>query len=264
MVAQVGKILIYPIKSLDGVERDRASVVSPGTLEFDRRWAIVDSKGKYVNGKRTAKVHQLRCHFDLTEPSVSLQKSGETATTTFNLVTDVEKINQWLSDYFEMSVFLQEKPDGGFPDDTDAYGPTIVSTATLETVASWFPGLSVANARSRFRANIEVSGVPPFWEDQLFSSGEVHFQVGNVEFAGVNPCQRCVVPTRDPHTGESYPQFQKHFIQQRQATLPSSVTSSRFNHYYRLCLNTRVFHSQVGKVINIGEAVTSESDNEQK
>ncbi|MFP4336596.1 MAG: MOSC domain-containing protein [Halothece sp.] len=258
MEAQVGKILIYPIKALDGVERDRASVVSPGTLEFDRRWAIVDEKGKYVNGKRNPKVHQLRSQFDLTQPTVSLQKQGEATTATFNLVTEIEKLNQWLSDYFEKSVFLRENPAGGFPDDTEAYGPTIISTATLETVASWFSGLSVENARSRFRANIELSGVPPFWEDQLFSTANsvVNFQVGNVEFAGVNPCQRCVVPTRNPHTAETYPQFQKVFTQNRQATLPPWSNPTRFNHYYRLSINTRILDNQIGKLITIGDQLT--------
>ena len=258
MVAQVHKVLIYPIKALDGVERDRASVVSPGALEFDRRWAILDEKGNYVNGKRNPKVHQLRSQFDLTQPSVSLQKQGETTTATFNLSTEVEQLNQWLSEYFEQPVFLRENPAGGFPDDTEAYGPTIISTATLETVASWFSELSLENARSRFRANIELSGVPPFWEDQLFNTADtiVNFQVGAVEFEGINPCQRCIVPTRDPQTGETYPQFQQVFTQQRQATLPHWSNPTRFNHYYRLSINTRILHNQIGKLIAVSDKLT--------
>lgn len=258
MVAQVARILVYPIKSLDGVSCHRASVVSPGTLEFDRRWAIVDSKGKYVNGKRNAQVHQLRCQFDLATLTVTLSHEGDTQAVPFHLATQREEINQWLSEYFQQPVFLEEKAEGGFPDDTDAYGPTIISTATLETVASWFPGLTVESARSRFRANLEISNVPPFWEDQLFTEQDtgVNFQIGSVLFQGMNPCQRCVVPTRDPHTGETYPQFQRIFTQQRQATLPSWTTHSRFNHYYRLSINTRIFSSQIGKAIGIGDPVT--------
>lgn len=258
MVAKVAQISIYPIKSLDGLHRDRASVISPGTLAFDRRWSIVDSKGKYVNGKRNAQVHQLRCQFDLATPTVTLAHEKEPHASQFNLATQKKAINQWLSEYFQQPVFLQEKAEGGFPDDTEAYGPTIISTATLETVASWFPDLTLASARSRFRANLEISNVPPFWEDQLFSEADtgVNFQIGSVAFQGINPCQRCVVPTRDPHTGECYPQFQRIFTQQRQATLPSWTTPSRFNHYYRLSINTRIFPSQIGKVIRIGDPVT--------
>ncbi len=253
--AKITKILIYPIKSLDGISVDRATVISPGTLEFDRRWAIIDAKEKYVNGKRNAKVHQLRCHFDLSKETVTFSQPEAKTPIAFNLATEKEEMNQWLSEFFQQPVFLQEKVEGGFPDDREAYGPTIISTATLETVASWFSGMSLDSARSRFRANLEIRGVPPFWEDRLFSEAGrvVNFKLGDVQFQGVNPCQRCVVPTRDPNTGESYPQFQRLFIENRQATLPNWTTASRFNHYYRLSVNTRILPSETGKVINIGD-----------
>jgi hypothetical protein len=258
MVAKIANISIYPIKSLDGLQRDRATIISPGALEFDRRWAIVDHQGKYVNGKRNQNVHQLRCEFDLNTLTVMLRSQEQPTAVPFHLPTETEKINQWLSEYFQQPVFLQEKVEGGFPDDTHAYGPTVISTATLETVASWFPGLSVESARSRLRANLEIGDVPAFWEDQLFgdAASVVNFQVGSVSFQGINPCQRCVVPTRDPHTGEAYPQFQRIFTQQRRATLPSWTTRSRFNHYYRLSVNTRIFPSETGKVISIGDEIT--------
>lgn len=258
MLAKVARILLYPIKALDGIERDRAAVISPGALELDRRWAIFDEKGHYVNGKRNAKVYKLCCQFDLANHTITLSRQGERKTVQFHLVQDTIKINQWLSEYFQEPVFLKEKVEGGFPDDTEAYGPTVISTATLETVASWFPGLTVNNLRSRFRANLEIDDVPPFWEDQLFSeAGEmVNFQVGSVQFQGINPCQRCLVPTRDPETGEVYPQFQQIFIKQREAMLPAWTTPSRFNHYYRLSINTRISPSQTGKVIKIGDQLT--------
>lgn len=260
MVAQIAKILIYPIKALDGILCDYATVIAPGTLNFDRRWAIFDTQGKYVNGKNNPKVHQLRTAFDLNQLSVTFDSDSTAAS--FHLLADTEAINQWLSDYFQEPVFLKEQAEGGFPDDLEAYGPTVISTATLETVASWFPPLTVENARSRLRANLELSNVPPFWEDQLFAEAGkvVQFYVGSVGLEGVNPCQRCVVPTRDPNTGEKYPQFQRIFIQQRQATLPPWTTLSRFNHYYRLSVNTRIRSSQAGKVIKIGDKVTGEFD----
>jgi hypothetical protein len=260
MVAQIGKILIYPIKALDGILCDYATVIAPGTLNFDRRWAMFDRQGKYVNGKSNPKVHQLRTAFDLNQLTVTF--NPDSASASFHLSTETEAINQWLSNYFQQPVFLREQPAGGFPDDTEAYGPTVISTATLETVASWFPPLTVENARSRLRANLEISHVPPFWEDQLFAEAgtAVRFNVGSVALAGVNPCQRCVVPTRDPNTGEKYPHFQRIFTQQRQGTLPSWTTRSRFNHYYRLSVNTRIRSSQAGKVINIGDKVTKEFD----
>ena len=145
----------------------------------------------------------------------------------------------------------------GFPDDTVSPGATIVSTATLEAIASWYPELDTAGIRRRFRANIELGGVPAFWEDRLFTTAgnTVDFKVGDVEFMGVNPCKRCIVVTCDPQTGEAYPQFQKTFITQRKNTLPEGVERSRFNHYFRLAVNTRLNPSEAGKVIKIGDRV---------
>ena len=49
--------------------------------------------------------------------------------------------------------FLQERIDGGFPDDRDAAGPTIISTESLVEVASWF-GLTLNESCHRFRMNL--------------------------------------------------------------------------------------------------------------
>ncbi len=155
------------------------------------------------------------------------------------------------------SVQLKQNLHTGFPDDTDSPGPTVISTATLIEVASWFPNISLDEMRRRIRANIEIDGVPAFWEDRLFSAtGDgVFFRVGNVEFQGINPCQRCVVPTRDSLTATPYPHFQKTFIAKRQETLPSWVAASRFNHYFRLSINTRIPKTQQDKSIHLGDTV---------
>lgn len=134
----------------------------------------------------------------------------------------------------------------------------MISTATLTEVASWFPGMSVVEMRRRIRANLEIDGVPPFWEDRLFSSesdGTILFRVGDVDFFGINPCQRCVVPTRDPDSGAAYPNFQKIFVQQREANLPDWVALSRFDHFYRLSVNTRLPASVAGKILQIGNKI---------
>src|SRR5262249_25513767 len=135
-----------------------------------------------------------------------------------------------------------EDTEAGFPDDTEAPGPTVISTATLQAVASWFPGLDEQVMRLRFRANLEIGGVPAFWEDRLFAEvgSVVPFRVGDVLFEGINPCQRCVVPSRDPYTGGIFPHFQEIFARKRREFLPSWSTPSRFNHFYRLSCNTRV------------------------
>ena len=112
--------------------------------------------------------------------------------------------------------------------------------------------------RRRLRANIEIEGVPAFWEDQLFAEQQtefVQFQVGAVLFEGINPCQRCVVPTRDSLIGKVYPEFQKIFLKKRKETLPEWAPLSRFDHFFRLSVNTRIPESEAGKILQVGDEV---------
>ncbi|MEO1341122.1 MAG: MOSC domain-containing protein, partial [Cyanobacteria bacterium J06635_13] len=215
------------------------------------------TKGKFVNGKRNAKVHNLRSQFDLASQTFSLQIQGTETKAKFNLVEQQAQLADWLTGYFGLTVEIKQDLQMGFPDDTVSSGATIVSTATLEAIASWYPELETEDIRRRFRANIELGGIPAFWEDRLFTTAEdtVKFTIGGVEFMGVNPCQRCIVVTRDPQTGQPYPQFQKIFITQRKNTLPETVERSRFNHYFRLAVNTQLKPTEAGKTIKLGDQV---------
>ncbi len=257
MIPYLDKILLYPVKSLDGVEVETARVLASGALQYDREFALVDDSQKLVNGKRYAKIHLLRSQFSLSTRTITLQIPGKLSQQVFHLDQERQALEATLSDFFQFAVKLQQNVITGFPDDLNSSGPTVISTATLTEVASWFPGVSVEQIRRRIRANIEIGGVPPFWEDQLFSSQSetVSFRVGDVIFFGVQPCKRCVVPTRHPDSGAAYTNFQKIFVQQRQATLPNWVDASCFSHFYSLSVNTRLATSAVDEILKIGNAI---------
>jgi uncharacterized protein YcbX len=111
--------------------------------------------------------------------------------------------------------------------------------------------------RRRFRANLELAGDAAFCEDELFAaSGELKpFQIGPVKFLGHNPCQRCVVPTRDADTGTTTADFQKKFMQLRKEKLPIWANAQRFNHFYRFGINTSIPATEAGKILRVGDAV---------
>ncbi|NJK49768.1 MOSC domain-containing protein [Candidatus Gracilibacteria bacterium] len=253
----LARISIYPIKSLDGIFMTQATILESGALKTDREFALIDEKGNFVNGKRNAKVHLLRVQFNDELQSISLKVQGTEQKATFNLDNEKTELEAWLSYYFGFVVQLKQNTITGFPDDLNAKGATIISTATIEEVTSWYPGISVEEMRSRLRANLEIDGVPAFWEDCLFTeAGQcVRFTVGDVLFEGINPCQRCVVPTRDAKTGEATINFQKIFIKKRRETLPKWTVPARFNHFYRLSVNTNVPASEAGKVVRVGDAL---------
>ena len=253
----ITSIHIYPVKSLDPIAAMQATILESGAIKHDREFALFDEQGRFVNGKRHAKIHLLRSQFDDELKLLSLQVQDTDRQASFHIEREQNNLESWLSDYFGFPVKWVQNIITGFPDDLNANGPTIISTATIEAIASWFPDVSIQEMRLRLRANLEIDGVPAFWEDRLFASAGqcVRFQVGEVLLEGINPCQRCVVPTRNPQTGEATTKFQQIFIDRRRESLPSWTVAQRFNHFYKLSINTNVPVSEAGKVVRVGDTI---------
>lgn len=259
-MAFLSRIHYYPFKSLDGQSVHSARLLPCGALEHDRQFALFDDDGQIVNGKRTAAVQRLHCEFDPEQRFLVLRPRPGGEAVGFHIDRQRADLESWLGDHLDVGrpVHLNEDAHGGFPDDRDAPGPTIISEATLATVAGWFEGVTVDEVRARFRPNLEIGGVPAFWEDQLYAgAGErVEFSVGEARLAGTNPCQRCVVPSRWSLTGEVGPAtaFAKTFAEHRKRHLPPWANTSRFDHYYRLAVNTRGVQA-VAAIIHVGDPV---------
>lgn len=256
-MAKLSKILIFPIKSLDPISLNEIEISDGGSLKGDREFAIFDKSGKYINAKRYPKIHLIRAKYELGDRLVHLQIQEQQEVFTFHLDRDRMALTAWLSKFFDQPIELRQNVSNGFPDDPEAWGATVIAEATLATAHSWYasPQISLEQIRDRFRTNLEISDTEPFWEDHLFAkAGEtIPFKIGDVQFLGTNPCQRCPVPTRDTFTGEVYPEFQKIFTQNREATLPLGIERSRFNHFYRLALNTRIPFTEANKVLKIND-----------
>jgi uncharacterized protein YcbX len=253
---RLGRIQIFPIKSLDGMLVEQAHITSGGILESDRVYAIFDKDGRIVNGKRTARAHQLRCAFDTEITEVRLWQNDKSSAMQFQLDAP-DRIEKWLGEFFGFSVTLRREPQKGFPDDRAAFGPTITSEASLREIHKWFPELTLGSLRRRFRANLELTGGEPFCEDRLFGAPDElkPFQIGAVKFFGHNPCQRCVVPTRDPDNGQAVANFQKKFMELRKKFLPGWANAQRFNHFYRFAVNTSIPPGEAGKLLRAGDVV---------
>ncbi len=237
-----------------------ARIGPSGGLEHDRAWALYSVDGEWVNGKRTAAIHLIRAAYTQDVSSVTLSVPGDRRkipTATLAFPNDTAAASDWFSSFFEQPITVRYSPEG-FPDDSIASGPTIVSTATLQVICALFPGVMIDEARQRFRTTLEIDGVPAFWEDQLFGAEErsaVRFRIGEVNFEGSNPCARCPVPPRNPRTGEIILGFQKIFSDYRRAHLPAWCPEARFDHYYRFATNTRVAPTESARILRVGDPV---------
>ncbi len=253
----LARIRVYPIKSLDPVEVPEAVVLRSGALAHDREYCLRDQEGAVLNSKRLAeRLIPIRSEFHFGFGEVDLRANGESSR--FRITRDRRQLEQWFSKWLEQPVKLSHDGTGGFPDDEDASGPTLVSTASLEETATWFSGLTPEEIRRRFRPNIEIAGVPAFWEDRLFEAngGKVSFRIGDVSIEGIKPCARCTVPPRDSVTGLiNDKSFAKVFAERRAETLPDWADRGCFDHFYRLTTNTRIPESEAGKVMQVRDPV---------
>jgi len=300
------RITIYPVKSLDGLDLVECGVLNSGALENDRRWRLVDMDGRVLNAKRSPLFSAIRAEYDLDERLVTLwvdpaaiaaaalpaadldrlrglagNPGGPLVRDSFHLLPGQGGPCEWLSEAFGIGVLLQERADGGFPDDRDAAGPTLVSTATLAEVARWF-GFDLEESRRRFRANLEIGGCDAFWEDTLASPVRQGlqssvpdlpsdlladpyadlpppepraFSIGEVCFSATNVCRRCVVPTRDSRTGAVTEHFREAFEARRSHGMRVDVDAAAWGTLYRLGVNTAP--REAGECLNVGDRIVA-------
>ncbi|ESS06772.1 MAG: Fe-S protein [uncultured archaeon A07HB70] len=264
-MARIERLRVYPVKGFDGVGVEESRVTGAGTLAGDREWALCppdappvvergDAVEWAINGKQSEQIHTVETSFD---PPATLTVDGESYD-----VGDApgraaagEALTAGLD--VDGPLELRRRDPPGFVDRPDA-GPTVVSSATLREVASWFDdhGLSAAAVRRRLRVNVEVSGVPAFWEDRFVGEDAPVFRAGGVEFVGVESCARCVVPSRDPDTGEPLPEFRERFAERRGATFPDFADRDAVPHDYTLTLVAGVA-SGGGETVRVGDEVTT-------
>jgi uncharacterized protein len=253
----LSRITIFPVKSLDGITLQKATIAEGGCLLHDREYAMVDENGNYINGKNNQLVHSLRSAVDFENETISFRQVNDTTWTVFHVENEKPALESYLSDYFGKKTQLLQNKTGRFLDIPDISGVTILSTASLQEVSTWYENMDLDETRKRFRATLEIDGVTAFWEDHLFSKEgtAVEFKVGDVTLYGMSPRARCVVPTRHPETGEVIHAFPKSFARHRASTLPEWSQLEEYGHHYYLTVNCYIPETEIGKTIETGDEV---------
>lgn len=253
---QVASIRIYPVKSLDPVDLQEVEI-GIHSLKNDRIFAMLADDGRFINGKRTGLVNQLKTEFDLASEQISLshRKGGEKRT--FELIENNEELVAYLSDFFGMNVTFVHRNNGELMDIPRTSSVTIVSQASIDSLHKDLPDHSVEDLRLRFRTNLEISGVDAFWEEKLFQEPGVgvRFSIGEVEMIGVSPRARCNVPPRNPLTGDPNKQFIKKMMESRSQSLPDDSALPQHGGFYHLTVNTYLPESEEGKIIKVGDPI---------
>ncbi len=255
--AKISRLRIYPVKSLGPVDVEEA-IIARHSLQNDRRFAMIDEDGRYVNGKRTARVNELKAEYDLTSELISLHSINNPERRSFKLAEGNAELDNYLSEFFDVKLQVVENAGGEFLDIPVQSSVTIVSEASLKSLQTDIEAHSLENIRLRFRSNIELTGVEAFWEEQLYQEPGVgvRFMLGEVEMIGISPRARCNVPPQNPATGEFEATFAKQMIASRMNSLPDDATLLEYGRVpYFLTVNVFVPGTEVGKRIKLNDKI---------
>lgn len=254
MQATISRIRIYPIKALDPVELQEAEV-GVHSLRYDREFAMITQDQRFMNGKRSGRVNELKATYDLLNDLVYLTPRAGGSVESFHLFNDKRKLEYYLEAFFGEPLSLIHGKQGQLMDIPIASSATILSEASLQLLQREFSEHTLEDVRLRFRATIELAGVEPYWEENLVGEPGVgmRIQIGDVDMICVSPRSRCNVPPRDPLTGITDKMFVKRMLKIREVTLPENSHVPEYGNLYHLSINTYIPENQKGKWLRLGD-----------
>lgn len=227
MNRSLSQIWVYPVKSLGGIALQEA-VAEPRGFRHDRRWMLVDERGRFVTQREMPQMAMLGTSiqppflrvFWKNAPDILVeipldpgndllpQKMVEVWSDRCKALEMPTEVNQWFSDNLKQRLRLVFMPDATKRRTDGRYAPA----GQHVSFADGFPYLIIGQASldelnrrladnlpmNRFRPNLVFTGGEPFEED-----GWTDFSIGGAnEFRRVKPCARCVVTTIDQQTGQ--------------------------------------------------------------
>ena len=215
---QLAGIHVYPMKSGAGVSIATRRLEAEG-LAGDRRMMVVGDDGRCITARTEPKLMQVKAHLDgdeviLAAPGVApiaFAKSLLSVTGDVNIWGDDvvaldagERVAAWLDKFIGRTCRLMVKGpqtrrplaigEGGTFSFADTAPLLLTNVASLTDLNRY---LDHEVEMERFRPNLVVTGPEAYDED-----GWGIVRIGDVEFDVFGPCDRCVMVTLDPVTGE--------------------------------------------------------------
>jgi uncharacterized protein YcbX/ferredoxin-NADP reductase len=212
---------VYPLKSGAGVAAETARL-EPEGLVGDRRMMVVDGTGTCLTARAVPKLMQVRTHLDggevvLAAPGMATIAFVQAELQRTSIVTvwgdsvvalDAgDAVAGWLSEFLERPCRLVVKgrethrPLGLAAGGTVSFADTAPLLLTnVASLAELNRFLEHSVEMARFRPNLVVVGPQAYEED-----GWARVRIGDVEFEVAGACDRCVMTTLDPRSGEARP-----------------------------------------------------------
>ena len=212
-------IRVFPLKSAAGLVRRTVTVEPEGLLD-DRRLMAVGADDKVLTARAAPALLTVHCEIDGDDIVLMAPDRGPLVVTRRDLRPLAREVTLWRSKVLPLdageaaAAWLSDL--AGQPCRLVVKGPDtrramVIDPGCEVSFADTAPIL-LANAASlahlnlyldepvgmdRFRPNLVIAGAAAYAED-----GWARIRIGAVEFDVVGPCDRCVMVTLDPRTGE--------------------------------------------------------------
>jgi hypothetical protein len=220
----ISEINIYPVKSLRGISVSSAKVTDRG-FEYDRRWMLIDQHGNFMTQREYPQMAFINVEIEESGLRVfhRIKKLGKHFIS-FNIVkSEVIAVpiwddtcsallvgkdsDKWFSEALEVECKLVYQPSetrrivdqkyaksNELVSFADGYPFLVIGQASLDDLNS---RLEIKLPMNRFRPNLVFTGGDAYQEDKMKK-----FNIGNITFFGVKPCERCAITTTNQDTSE--------------------------------------------------------------
>lgn len=229
----VQELRLHPLKSAGGHTVREATVERWG-LRGDRRWALVDARGRHPwlgehpsslgITAEAVRCEGVRLRYDgMPDLTLFPQECGDLMAVDFPGLEHARpasaEADRWVSKALGVELRVVHLPDamtrvitpehGGRPGEVTSLAwdaPLhLVTQESLDQLAAWIAETAAADGTdpggvlpldvARFRPNVVVAGFEPFAEDHW-----THVRIGELDFRVSELCDRCAVTLYDPAT----------------------------------------------------------------
>lgn len=216
---KLSQIIRYPLKSCMGESLLQAEIGDLGVAE-DRRLILSEPNGQFITARTEPKLLQLKVtpnpsgwlaeHPLLGSTQIRRDSSDAAEVGVWGRIIQAPRLldaEPWFSQLLGRTVYLLwnskavDRADKQYPWGpifSDGYPLLVCTTASLEAVNYASGSLF---EMSRFRPNLVIANDRPWAEDEWD-----RLQIGDVILRRSKACERCVLTTRDPITGDKDPQ----------------------------------------------------------
>ena len=272
----ITELWVYPVKSLKGIALQEAQLTTAG-LAHDRRWMLVDKKGKFMSQRgipRMALIETaltethllLNCQgqdtlaIPLDCQHLSNQEAGEAKVwkDDVQVLDEGDEAANWLSNFLGKTVRLVrmaenfERPQSS-PDllgaETHTYfadaAPLLIcNQRSLDTlnealVAKGFGAVPM----NRFRPNIVIDGLPAFQEHTLKTLSQA-----SISLTFCYACERCVMTIIDQSNGTKHPDWEPYRTLTSINPMPSNPKAPAFG-------ENMIVAEGAGQCLKVGDVV---------